>query len=76
MEKEEHVEGPDLSPKFKPAQNPITYSKQLDDEPKYVQYCPKNAANSGTIEDIINKIYYRGGDDLKYRKSLQSYEQS
>jgi hypothetical protein len=53
-----------LSPKFTPAENPNTYSKPLNDEPKYVQYCPNDAVNSGTIEDIINKIYFRGGVDL------------
>ena len=40
-EKTEIEEVKDLSPKFTPGENPNTYSKPLDDEPRYVQYCPK-----------------------------------
>ena len=40
-----------------PAPNVESYSKELDDTIKYVQYLPKGYKNQ-TIEEAVNQIYH------------------
>jgi hypothetical protein len=47
------------------------YSIKLQDEPKYVQYIPSQAENNGTIEDAVNKLYYKGCDQIFKRTEVK-----